>query len=102
MTTNLEQNVQNQGYDRWLSRIQRWGLSSILGAFLDAAAPLAPIAGQALYVAQPTLGLFVSRQSITDLALWLDRPEGLADLRRALETPVVPPTASKPNDNEGQ
>ena len=92
MPTNLEQKGQTTSYSQWLIRVQRWGLNGLLAALLDAAAPLAPIAGQALYVAQPTLGLFVSRQSITDLAQWLDRPEGLADLQRALAS--HPPSAS--------
>jgi hypothetical protein len=97
MITNSDSKAQAERYSQWAARIQRWGLTGLMGAFLEAAGPLAPIAGQALYVAQPTLGLFMSRQSITDLAQWLDQPEGLADLRRALEiVPEVPLPSESP------
>ena len=72
-------------YSAWVIRAQRWGMAGLLAALLDAAAPLAPLFGQALYVAQPTLGLLLPRRSITDLAQWLDQPAGLIDLCRALE-----------------
>ena len=99
MTTISEQDAQTDRYNQWAARLQRWGLTGLMSAFLEAAAPLAPIAGQALYVAQPTLGLFVPRQSITDLAQWLDQPERLADFRRVLETP--PEAADSADSSNG-
>ena len=101
MTSNLEQEAQDAPYGKWVTWVRRWGLSTLIGAFLDAASPLAPIVGQALYVAQPTLGLFVSRRSITNWAQWLDRPEGLADLRRTLdESQLRGQGIMSPSDND--
>ncbi|MHB8627850.1 MAG: hypothetical protein ACYDEO_16800 [Aggregatilineales bacterium] len=70
----------------WTRRVRALGLDGLLGALLDAAGPIAPLAGQLLYVAQPTLGLFIPRQSINQWAELLDRPDGLAELRRMLES----------------
>jgi hypothetical protein len=58
----------------------------LLGALLDAAGPIAPLAGQLLYVAQPTLGLFMPRRSIQHWAEWLDRPNAFAELREMLDS----------------
>jgi hypothetical protein len=65
-------------------RTQTAGLSNVIGAFLDAAEPLAPLGAQLLWVAQPALGLFISRDAIDDLASVLDAPTGVAWLRAEL------------------
>ena len=74
----------------WVRRVRALGLDGLLGALLDAAEPLAPIAGQLLYVAQPTLGLFIPRQSINQWAELLDRPDGVANLRQMLDADSAP------------
>jgi len=70
----------------WASRVRALGLNGFLSALLDAAGPIAPLAGQLLYVAQPTLGLFIPRSSINQMAEWLDRPDALSELRAMLES----------------
>jgi|GEM_PF-1049544 len=69
----------------WLAtckqRLHALGLDGLLGALLDAAAPLAPLGAQLLYVAQPTLGLALSPRVISQLADVLEEPEGVAWLR---------------------
>jgi hypothetical protein len=70
----------------WARRVRALGLDGLLGALLDAAGPIAPLVGQLLYVAQPTLGLFIPRRSINQWAELLDRPDGLAELRQMLES----------------
>ncbi len=72
-------------YAQWAERLRSLGLQGIIAALLEGGAPLAPLAGQLLYIAQPTLGLFVSRRAIGDLAEWLDQPDSLAQFRQALE-----------------
>lgn len=70
----------------WIARARALGLDGLLSALLDAAGPVAPLAGQLLYVAQPMLGLFISRRSINRWAEWLDQPDALAEFRQMLES----------------
>lgn len=77
--------------DQWPERFARWGerlhaahLDNIVGALLDAAEPLGPISAQLLWVAQPTLGVFVPRVEIDSLARWLEKPGGVARMRAHL------------------
>ena len=70
----------------WITKARALGLDGLLGALLDAAGPVAPLAGQLLYVAQPTLGLFIPHRSINRWAEWLDRPDALAEFRQMLES----------------
>jgi hypothetical protein len=51
---------------------------------LAAAEPLGPLGAQLLWVAQPTLGLFMSRDRITSVARLLEQPDGLTWLREQL------------------
>jgi hypothetical protein len=78
----------------WIARFARWGqrlrtarLDGVIGALLDAADPLGPLGAQLLWVAQPTLGLWVPRTEIDSLARWLDEPGGVARLRAHLIEP---------------
>lgn len=68
----------------WAGRARSLGLDGLLGGLLDAAAPLGPIGAGALWVAQPALGVFLSRQAVGDLAHILADPEGVDWLRKAL------------------
>ncbi|MBN1563927.1 MAG: hypothetical protein JXA10_08810 [Anaerolineae bacterium] len=77
--------------DPWPERFTRWGerlraarLDHLVGALLDIAEPLGPLGAQLLWVAQPTLGLFVAHTEIDSLARWLDEPDGVARLRAHL------------------
>jgi hypothetical protein len=70
---------------RWIKRLQDMGMAGIAGALIEAGAPLAPLLGQILYVAQPTLSLFVPRKSIDVWAEWLDQPANLTALLNELD-----------------
>ena len=77
--------------DPWDQRLARWSrrlhaahLDGLVGALLEAAEPLGPLGAQVLWVAQPTLGLWVPREEITALAQRLERPGGVAWLREQL------------------
>jgi hypothetical protein len=60
------------------------GLAGAVETLLDAAEPLGPLGAQVLWVAQPTLSLFMPRGEITALAQCLDEPGGVAQLREQL------------------
>jgi hypothetical protein len=68
----------------WAKRTRSLGLDGLLGGLLDAAAPLSPIGASALWIAQPALGVFLSREAIGDLAHILADSEGVIWLRKAL------------------
>lgn len=70
--------------ESWIAHVHEMGLDSLAEAFLGAAEPLGPFGAQALWVAQPVLGLFVPTEEIDELARLLDDPAGLAWLRSEL------------------
>ncbi|MEP0763250.1 MAG: hypothetical protein HRF48_11000 [Chloroflexota bacterium] len=71
---------------QWGQRLHAAGLGGVIAALLDAAEPLAPLGAQALWVAQPALGLLLPRDAVADLARVLDAPGGVAWLRERLAT----------------
>jgi hypothetical protein len=68
----------------WQTRLHAWGLEGVVAALLEAAEPLGPLGAQALYVAQPTLGLFLSREAVGQWAHLLEDPANVAWLRDRL------------------
>jgi hypothetical protein len=68
----------------WADRLRRARLDGLVRALLEAAEPLGPLGAQVLWIAQPTLGLFVPRDEITILARLLDEPGGMVWLREQL------------------
>jgi hypothetical protein len=77
--------------DPWPQRLARWSrrlhaahLDGLVGVLLEAVEPLGPLGAQVLWVAQPTLGLWVPREEITLLAQRLEAPGGVAWLREQL------------------
>ncbi len=66
--------------------IARLGLTEVSLLALDGLRPLSPLAGQFLWLAQPTLGLFVDPARVGTLAGLLECPDGVERLRRELET----------------
>jgi hypothetical protein len=70
--------------EAWGAWLRRVGLEGIAGALLDALDPLAPLGAQVLYLAQPTLALFGSRQTAGELAEILEQPGGLEWLRQTM------------------
>lgn len=68
----------------WRQRLRATPLADLLALVLDAAEPLGPLGAQALWVAQPALGLLMSREAVADLAQVLETPDGVAWLRAQL------------------
>ncbi len=68
----------------WADRVRAAGMQELVGALFDAAAPFSSLGGQCLYIAQPALSLFVSRDRIGELAQVLDDPNGFEWLRQTM------------------
>ena len=79
----------------WALRLRAVGLDGFVSALLDAAEPLGPLGAQMLWVAQPTLKLFMPTREIDGLAELLDDPEGMIWLRQILTEPDIPIDAEK-------
>lgn len=69
----------------WVREVHARGWVRPLLAALDALEPLGPLGAGALWVAQPALSAFLSRETVTRIAEALETPEGIEQLRRALE-----------------
>ncbi|MCA9913538.1 MAG: hypothetical protein KC496_09325 [Anaerolineae bacterium] len=69
----------------WIAAAQRRGLGAFLLSALDVAEPIAPVLAQALWVMQPTVGLFGGASALAQLAETLEAPDGVAQLRQQLQ-----------------
>jgi hypothetical protein len=69
----------------WIQQVKARGLGDALSTALDVLEPLGPLGAQALWVAQPVLGLFVTHQALDHLAEALEQPGGIEQLRQMLE-----------------
>jgi hypothetical protein len=69
----------------WIQQIRARGLEDVFGTALDVLEPFGPLGAQALWIAQPVLGLFVAREALGDLARALEEPGGVERLRQQLE-----------------
>ncbi|HLY28524.1 MAG TPA: hypothetical protein VKQ72_19410 [Aggregatilineales bacterium] len=66
------------------SRLHAAGLEGVTDVLLDVAGPLGPLGAQALWIAQPVLGLMLPSDEIDGLARVLESPSGVDWLRDAL------------------
>lgn len=85
--TETERTHWEETFAHWGARLRGWGLDELAATLLEVAEPLAPVGAQALYVAQPALGLFWGRDEIGRLATLLEDPANLAWLRAHLTDP---------------
>jgi hypothetical protein len=69
----------------WIQQVRARGLEDVFGTALDVLEPFGPLGAQALWIAQPVLGLFVARDLLGDLAQALEEPGGVERLRQQLE-----------------
>lgn len=74
-----------QAPPEWVQGAKARGLGHALGLALDVLEPLGPLGAQLLWTAQPVLGVFLSRDVVTDLAERLEAPGGIERLRQHLE-----------------
>jgi hypothetical protein len=82
----------------WKQWLQQRHLTGIATAVLDIVEPLGILGAQILYIAQPTIGLFTQRQSITLWARLLETPGGIAWLRQELANSPTLPMVSDESD----
>jgi hypothetical protein len=69
----------------WARAMQQRGLGGVLRALVNGLEPLGPLGAQALYIAQPALGLLGGWRAAGALARALEQPGGLDALRRILD-----------------
>jgi hypothetical protein len=70
---------------KWIQHVKARGLGVALSTALDVLEPLGPLGAQALWVAQPVLGLVIAHDVLDDLAEALEAPGGVERLRQMLE-----------------
>jgi hypothetical protein len=61
------------------------GMQQAAGIMLDVLEPIAPIAAQLLWVAQPFAAMWGFRSAVRDLADILETPDGIESLRQQLD-----------------
>lgn len=81
----MNESRQAELVDQIAERIQQWGATGLVSALLDGIRPLAFVGGQALWVAQPALGMVMDTDKVADYARLLERPETFDLLRARLE-----------------
>lgn len=81
----MNESRQAELVDQIAERIQQWGAAGLVSALLDGIRPLAFVGGQALWVAQPALGMVMDTDKVADYARLLERPEAFDLLRTRLE-----------------
>jgi hypothetical protein len=69
----------------WIQQVKARGLGEALSTALDVLEPLGPLGAQALWVAQPVLGLLVAHDLLDEVAAALEAPGGVERLRQMLE-----------------
>ncbi len=70
---------------KWVEQLQSRGLGNALGVALDVLEPLGPLGAQLVWVAQPVLSVYLSREMLDDLAETLESPGGIGQIREWLE-----------------
>lgn len=72
---------------RWQTWLETHHLTRGFTFLLDIIEPLALLGAQFLYVLQPSLGLFMERQTIDQWARLMESPGGIAWLREKINMP---------------
>jgi hypothetical protein len=65
----------------WAHSLHKTGLSDMVGAMLEAVGPVSLLGAQVLWVAQPTLSVFMPADEVGGLAHLLETEQGLSWLR---------------------
>ena len=65
----------------WRKYLQRTELNGLVGILLDVIEPFSLFAAQLVWIAQPTLSIFLDREEIAHWAQKLEDPQGIAQLR---------------------
>lgn len=76
--------MEHDSFQPLRDRLEQLGLRQLAGLVLDVMEPLSPFAAQVLWVAQPTLGIFMDRERVGNWASLLEDAQGYDQLRDAL------------------
>ena len=71
----------------WVDQIRSTSWEGPFRLALDVLEPLGALGAQLMWVAQPTLRLFIQPDVIKDIALTLEDPDGFERLREQLDAP---------------
>lgn len=71
----------------WLERLKARGWAGPLAALLDALEPIAPLAAQLCYLAEPAAWIVGGREPLREVAQSLETPGGIEALRQRLCEP---------------
>lgn len=69
----------------WVLQLQSRGLGDALGLALDVLEPLGVLGAQFVWMAQPVLGVWLSRDTVHGIAQTLETPGEIDRIRRFLE-----------------
>lgn len=58
----------------WAQTLHRWGIRDWIASLLEAAGPLTLLGAQAIYVTQPLLSTFTTKDNLSALARLLEEP----------------------------
>jgi hypothetical protein len=68
----------------WANNLQRWGMSDLVAAFLEAAGPFAFLGAQVIYLGQPLLSGLAHADDLQALTCLLEDGEQVRDFTRYL------------------
>ena len=69
----------------WVKQLQARGLGDALGLALDVLEPLGVLGAQLIWVAQPVLGVWFNRDTVSNIAQTLETPGEVEQIRHFLE-----------------
>lgn len=69
-----------------VQQIKQHGWEAPAGLLLDVLEPFGALGAQVIWVAQPLLGAFIPREMLSDLAVLLEDPDALDEVRRQLDS----------------
>lgn len=69
----------------WAQQAHARGLDGLLHVALDVLEPLGPLGAQLVWIVQPMLGMWISREVLQQLAETLETPGGFEQLRQQLD-----------------
>ena len=83
--TTMEPSSTSQDDQKWVARLQRWGLEDIAPIFAEVLRPFGAIGGQLLMLASPLVTTFMSEDRLDQMVETLDDPDRLDQALRSLD-----------------
>ncbi|MEX2143789.1 MAG: hypothetical protein WD740_04285 [Anaerolineales bacterium] len=81
----FDQGTTRKDWRRWARKLHRLGLAKLAAAFLESSGAFSTLAAQTLFISQPLLEPWASKEGVNRLADLLEDPGQSAAFRRVLE-----------------